>query len=89
MAQCEANARTALFRLLDLFLTEAHHGPDGALNPLCGFCVKFGKRSKMGVEIIGKRSKMTVKIIGKRSFLNNNAYICKHKNLFNTSFYVI
>ena len=63
--------------------------PDGALNPLCGFCVKFGKRSKMGVEITGKRSKMTVKIIGKRSFLNNNAYICKHKNLFNTSFYVI
>ena len=38
MAQCEANARTALFRLLDLFLTEAHHGPDGALNPLCGLC---------------------------------------------------
>ena len=32
-------------------------GPDGALNPLCGLCVKFGKRSKMGVEFYGKRSK--------------------------------
>ena len=38
MAQCKANARTDLFRLLDLFLAEAHHGPDGALNPLCGLC---------------------------------------------------